>query len=277
MKYFFSHCDTLIKDWLSSSFITTGTYKNDPFLSVQKKPNGGLLQPKYINLMPEPFWGDPGDPDKKNLAVMLNLNPGYGNNDHKYIGKTAVAGSLSNGYPSFAKTNPYLTNPSFHPDAYDWWQKRLAWLKSIFGEGEELPFVLELCPWHSHNWSEAGIVQFNKNQIDHIEKYVLLPAQEAVKNSVSGCIFSIGKVYTRLYPELGFKLVKEWEPDSSNKNWPTSPKTKKPKNVHFKYYKKDTETGTIKVLSIWIWGSNKTPCSEFLDIEKEIVEYIRTH
>lgn len=63
--------------------------------------------------------------------------------------------------------------------------------------------------------------------------------------------------------------------------WPLSNKTKKEKNVHFLYYSKTIQTDSgakiIKVLSIWLWGSNKTPCSEFLPIEKDIIQYVQTH
>ena len=75
MKELYRRSDTLMKDWLSDHFTDTDTFKNDPFLSVQKKPNGGLLQSKYIDLMPEPFLGNP-DPEN-NLVVMLNLNLFY--------------------------------------------------------------------------------------------------------------------------------------------------------------------------------------------------------
>ena len=49
--------DKLIVDWMSSDFQNTDTYKNDPFLSIQKKPDGGLLKPEYIELMPVLYVG----------------------------------------------------------------------------------------------------------------------------------------------------------------------------------------------------------------------------
>lgn len=278
MKELYRRSDTLIKDWLSDHFTDTDTFKNDPFLSVQKKPNGGLLQSKYIDLMPEPFLGNP-DPEN-NLVVMLNLNPGYGETDAQFIGKKVVSERLANGYSEFAKTNPYLTDPSFHPAAYEWSRKRLIWLRSILDvdeNDERLQFVLELCPWHSHKWGEARINNLNAAQIQYINDNVLVPATKAAKQSKAGFIVSVGKIYTKLYPELGFELVKEWEPDEKDSGWPKSRKTSKPKSVHFKYYKKVTGSETVKVLSIWIWGCNKTPCSEFLPLERSIVEYIRNH
>ena len=273
MKDFYDRCDALIEDWLNPHFNKTLTFRNDPFLKVQKKPNDGLLKPDYINLIPELFYGDPDS----NLAVFLNLNPGFGKNDSKYIGKASIKnqGVLSCGYSCFARTNPYLINPLFHPDAYDWWQKRLKWLKAIFEYSEKkLPFIMELCPWHSKRWSDAGIAEFNTSQKQYIQQNVLAPAAYAAKNSVAGFVISIGKAYTTIYPSLGFNLVKEWKPGVGIHGWPRNPKTGKDKQVHFEYYK---NLDGIKILSIWLWGSNKTPCNEFLPIEKEIVTYIRNH
>ena len=271
--------DKLIVDWMSSDFQNTDTYKNDPFLSIQKKPDGGLLKPEYIELMPEPFFGDP----ENNLAVILNLNPGYGPDNKKHIGKNEVKDKLSQGYSTFAKTNPYLTQPDvnqkpFHPEAHKWWAKRYNWLKSILGydKDDRKPFTLEFCPWHSNNWSDAGINidDFINIHQDYIRDSILLPAAYAINNnrSVSPCIISIGKTYTKLYKSLGFTIEKTWQrPEIVKGVWPG-------KEVFFEYYKKiEINNQTIKALAIWLNGSNKTPSEEFIDIEKDIIEYIKTH
>lgn len=39
----------------------------------------------------------------------------------------------------------------------------------------------------------------------------------------------------------------------------------------------DLPSGDIKVLFIFMTGSNKTPSKDFYDIEKIILEYIKTH
>ncbi len=270
----FNHCDQMVSNWMN------GSLTNDPFLSTQKN-NRGLLKSDYIDLMPEPFWGNPNDSNK--VAVMLNLNPGFGNQDKKYIGKQAVSRVLpnfQNSYSTFAQTSPYFTNHSFHPCATDWWNKRYDWLKSLFGNAS-FPFVLELCPWHSHNWSEARIDIFTPQQKQYIETYVIDPAWKAAQRSVSHLIISIGKKYVDIYQNLGFTLEKEWGPgqhSSIKSPWPQSNKTKKDKNVHFLYFSKCIEgEQKIKVLSIWLWGSNKTPCADFLNVEKDIIAWIATH
>lgn len=113
---YYSYCDKLVADWLSSNFQSTDTYNNDFFLTRNSK----LKDPNYLDLMPELFFGDPDN----NLAVMLNLNPGFGETNKDCIGKEVVLGRLSKGYSTFAKTFPYLSDPTFHPDATDWWGRR---------------------------------------------------------------------------------------------------------------------------------------------------------
>lgn len=274
----YKRSDKLIDDWLSNNFANTGTYKTDLFLSVQKKPNGGLLKPEYIDLMPEPFFGNPDD----NLAVILNLNPGYGEKDKFYISKDKVKNVLSNGYSVFAKNNPYLTDCKFHPDAFKWWKLRLKWLCNLelccMGNNSgKLPFVMEFCPWHSHNWGEANLDLSSPEIKDYIEKNVLLPAVYAVKQSVLGFVISIGKIYSDLYSCLGFIKEKEWSANSGITDWPISPRSGKPTDMHFEYYKKIIENQNIKVLSIWHSGSNYPPSNNFLLLEKEIIDYIRNN
>ena len=73
--------------------------------------NDKLKNPEYnyLDLMPELFFGDPDN----NLAVMLNLNPGFGDTNKNFIGKKVVTKRLSKGYSSFAKSFPYLSDPLF--------------------------------------------------------------------------------------------------------------------------------------------------------------------
>ena len=237
MSHFFHRCDNLIKDWQKNCFNTTKTFKSDPFLNVKKTGGkAGLLKPGYIDLMPEPFFGDP----ENNLGVLLNLNPGCGKNDRKFIGKKVVKGRLHKGYSAFAKTNPYLTDPSFHPDAHVWWKKRLHWLEDLldYKENDRLPFIMGFCPIQSHRLTEAGITRLNSNQQTYIQHNVLNPAAYAAKHSELGFIISTGEVFTKIFPTLGFNLIKEWEPNTGISGWPKHPKTGKDQQVHFKYYKK---------------------------------------
>ena len=269
IKKYYSYCDKLVEDWLSPNFPSTDTYNNDFFLARNNK----LKDPKYLDLMPELFFGDPD----KNLAVMLNLNPGYGEKDQFSIGKNVVAKRLSKGYSSFAKSFPYLSDPLFHPDATDWWYRRERWIKEDILDGNPdglHPFSIELCPWHSNSWNEALSSGFkDKNFLDFVEKNLLPVISYASKHSTVGAVLSIGKVYCGLYESLGFECKRKWEPECKIHNWPHSTKTGKPKKVYFRYYY--SEKYDIKAICIWLWGSNKTPSSSFKDIEQQILNSLK--
>ena len=266
---YYSYCDKLVTDWLSPNFQSTDTFNNDFFLTRNSK----LKDPKYLDLMPELFFGDPDN----NLAVMLNLNPGYGETNKNFIGKSVVTKRLSKGYSSFAKSFPYLSDPTFHPDAADWWRRRERWLREDVLDEKALdglhPFSIELCPWHSKKWNEALSSGFkDKNFLDFVEKNLLPVISYAAKHSTVGAVLSIGKVYCDLYESLGFECKRKWEPECKIHNWPHSTKTEKPKKVYFRYYY--SEKYKIKAICIWLWGSNKTPSSSFKDIEQQILKSI---
>ena len=267
IQKYYSYCEKLVADWLSDNFHSTYTYQKDFFLTRSKK----LRVPKYLNLMPELFFGDPYN----NLAVMLNLNPGYGKTNKKFIGKKVVTKRLSKGYSTFAKSFPYLSDPSFHPDATDWWCRRERWIKEDILDGKAPdglhPFSIELCPWHSKKWNEALSGGFkNGSFLEFVKKNLLPVISYAAEHSTVGAVLSIGKVYCDLYDSLGFTLKQEWGP--SNPNWPCDPKTGKPKKVYFRYYY--SKKYNIKAICIWLWGSNKTPSSSFKDIEQQILKHI---
>jgi hypothetical protein len=268
IKKYYSYCDKLVADWLSSNFQSTDTYNNDFFLTRNSK----LKDPKYLDLMPELFFGDPDN----NLAVMLNLNPGFGETNKDCIGKEVVLGRLSKGYSTFAKTFPYLSDPTFHPDATDWWGRRERWIKEDILDGKAPeglhPFSIELCPWHSNSWNEAlsGGLK-DKHFLDFVENQVLPVISYAAKNSWTRAVLSIGKVYCDLYDSLGFTLKHEWGPNSPN--WPCDPKTGKPKNVFFRSYY--SEKYGLKAICIWLLGSNKTPSRSFKDVEQQILNSLK--
>jgi hypothetical protein len=264
IKKYYSYCDKLVGDWLNPNFPSTATYKKDFFLTRNQK----LQDPKYQDLMPELFFGDPD----RNLAVMLNLNPGYGDTNKNFIGKNVVAQRLSKGYSSFAKAFPYLSDSLFHPDAFCWWHRRERWIKEDILDGKAPeglhPFSIELCPWHSKKWNEALSGGFkDKSFLEFVEENLLPVISYAAKHSLTRAVLSIGKVYCGLYESLGFTLKQEWGPN--NPNWPCNSKTGKTKKVYFRYYY--SEKYDIKVICIWLWGSNKTPSSNFKDIEQQIL------
>lgn len=290
---FYSQSKTIIQQWKKINLSDPDSYSSVPFLDTQKKGKG-LLIDKYIDLMPEPFWGDP----ENCMAVMINLNPGYGEDDKWYIGRKAIheRGVLSAGYLALAKKNPYFTNAAFHPAATVWWGKRLSWLHKVLNrQGDNrLPFMTELCPWHSSKWGEAKIDVAKDNPV-YIQEVFKAAAYASSKSETP--IISIGKA-SEVYGSL-MRLQQTWSPENKNLNilskyrenmqtplvWPQGKKKKKGeddkeefnKNVYFDYYKTEIDGKSVKLLNIWMKGSNNTPSDEFLPIERAIIKYIEAN
>lgn len=290
---FFAQSESIIQQWQKIDLSDPSSYNKAPFLEMQQ-PGMGLSQDKYLKLMPEPFWGDPDNC----MAVMINLNPGCGDDDKFYIGKDAIQAKkvLSSGYVAFAKQNPYFTNAAFHPAATVWWGKRLTWLHKVLNrQGDyRLPFMTELCPWHSSKWAEAKIDVANDNPV-YIQEVFKAAAYASSKSKTP--IISIGKA-SEVYESL-MSLQQTWRPEKNNLNvlsnyredmqfpltWPLGKKKKNGKdekeefnkNVYFDYYKTEIGGECVKLLNIWMKGSNNTPSDEFLPIERAIIKYIEAN
>lgn len=267
IKDFYKSCDVLIEKWQNGVSLDL-----DPFLKKCKEERD-LRKEEYLKLMPEPFWGDP----ENSLVVIINLNPGYSEDDEFYIGREVMkeSGKLEKGYSSFARTNPYFTDATFHPAATSWWSKRLEWIHKVFEcyNEKRLPFMLELCPWHSKKWAEVKINYSDEEQEKYIKDFVINAAKFAIGHATIPLIISIGKT-GEILKQLGFvKTEKCFGPNNHPElSWP-SRKDGKDKNVHFDFYQYDGDD--IVLLNIWMLGSNHTPSDEFLDIEKSIIKEIK--
>lgn len=269
IKDFYKRCDKFIEEWLDGA-----NYSADPFLAHCRK-GSGLRKKEYTRLLPELFWGNPN----RCLVVIINLNPGYGNDDKQYIGRKTLLrnGQLASGYSTFARTNPCLVNASFHPAATAWWSQKLKWIHKVFDcfDDRRLPFMLELCPWHSKKWAEVKINVEDNNQLDYIRNYVIAPAAYASKYAKEPIIISIGKA-GEIYKKLGFCLLKTWGPNQHDDfpQWPENKKNDDAK-VYFDYYA--CLEKNIHILNIWMEGSNHTPSDRFFKIEQGIIKCIKNN
>lgn len=287
IKKFYEQSLGVIKTWQGIDLSKPATYNTVPFLEVQKKGKG-LLKEKYLDLMPEPFWGDPDNC----LAAIINLNPGFGDDDKDYIGKKATSKChlFSSGFLEFAKANPYFTHAWFHPAATSWWAKRLSWLHKVLEcQGSwRLPFMTELCPWHSAKWGEAKI-DFSTYKPDYVLN--VLDAAAYAANMAGTPIFAIGKAGDIYKNYLG-DPVQSWGPEDNKLDtlrkyskepleWPRKKKKGEDDesdiNVSFDYYKSELNGREIKLLNIWMLGSNHTPSDAFLPIERVILKYIENN
>nr|MCR4737308.1 hypothetical protein [Bacteroidales bacterium] len=167
-----------------------------------KKFNNELISPSVkgphqrpCNAMPEPFMGDPD----KNLVVLFNFNPGFGDQDVKNLCRENIRNLLkNNNYSEFIKSFPYLTHrPVFHPAGKDWWEKRENWLKGTFlplydknKQSKNHPLAIELCPWHSKAKGSVTVqdqyfnkvLQLAEYAFDHSDIKIMIALGSSIRN-----------------------------------------------------------------------------------------------
>lgn len=284
----------LVDSWISSG--TNINLKNelissDPFLSTQL-PGNGLLTPDYFDAMPEPYWGNIDN----NLVIYLDLNPGYTDSSNKkgypadnvVLSRSQMQPYICGRYSEYALSFPHLDPFPHHRAGADWWQSRMTWLNKVAemcgfvnSKSNETweckPFALELCPWHSKKWSDAGISVFSIEQKRWIEDNVFSMAQDAIKGSKLDFMIGIGKPVFDAATQLGFKEIKRWSSKKDIASWPVNASGKDVNKV-FSYLKKDNEDGSsIKLLAILKSMYQRTPSSRFDNVLRDIIAFIQSN
>lgn len=168
------------------------------------------------NLMPEPYWGDPANCS----IVIANLNPGGGEDPDETTPKTRCEKAhrdaikwfmgevKTSGYWNVAKRAPvFLSADELSKldatsdksgwarfscyNGWKWWYERggrRQWAehfcKDLAPETTRglKPFAMELCGWHSANWTPQASNAVKRNR-DDFDQYVLAPLFEAVRRS----------------------------------------------------------------------------------------------
>ena len=120
--------------------------------------------------------------------------------------------------------------------------------------------------------AERCMLRYKSAQKQYINDNVIEPAAYASKNAMIPLVISFGKA-GNIYQQLGFILRKSWGPNNPyGLAWPQRKKDGHNRDVHFDYYEHSGKE--IKLLNIWMTGSNHTPSDEFLKIEQEIIKHI---
>lgn len=299
---FETYCDNLIRDWHDDPTSLLPPSKTaDPFLTKSDILAGKEKEKPYFDVMPEPFLGDP----ENCSIVMINLNPGYSKGDENVLARSAYPTLCPSGYSAYAKAFPHLDKKPFHTEGAKWWTARKKYLDKIVSQycdtlleddKNRRPFAVELCPWHSKKWGEAGI-SIDSAIYNRMETRSLAPAFYAIKHSLVDFAVVVGAAAIPVLEQNGFKLIQSFGPEKDiegtpyprlskdNISFDNYPQTTKKRNkqpvgesdaeVFYKYYKK----GDLKVLSVSKTGSNNTPGPEYASrgIEKVILDYIKTH
>ena len=213
----------MVLQWLNNN---PKLFKTDPFLCTQHQGKG-LLTPKYIDTMPEPFWGS----TKENLAVIIDMNPGFTDVPNKggYPPDNVVLSrknmgpllTASGGYSAYADAFPQLCPSPHHKASSDWWLKRTKWLDKIvkmktgftntytYGFPDLKPFALEIVPWHSKKWSEVNLTD---SQSDWMNNVIIPLAYDALRGSKLNFILMLGnnRQTKSILNQVGFVQQRIW-------------------------------------------------------------------
>lgn len=281
MKNFINHWDEVFAYWVENGNVAP----NESHWNRQKERIG-----LFPELMPEPYIGDPYNCS----VVIMNYNPGAGNynlntekgredyrNDvvhhsalddpqkmsfhyaRDYREHVAAGGYLGRGVDPMYETSG-LTNAG-----KSWWSKRLDWFKELIPDSDKLPFAIELCGWHSHEWKN---IKYTPELLAKLKELLAPAIEEAIKNSDLGVGICVGAQWSwSVLPAFGYKDVtgevmglKDYK-----RGW-------KPLGGTRSYCILRDQNG-VYILNTWKsgFGNMNVPKPEFRPIEKEIIERIR--
>ncbi len=314
---FFNYWNTLIKDW---HVAPDKEIRKNVYLSKFSNPTSSPLYQGYVGhklidfykYRPEPYLGDP----ENCCAVMLNLNPGFGippsveeytHPDYKlqhceakdkihYDAKGFVpylSGQFVADPKECVKTRDDI------PSGVFWWNGsynkklqtctggRIDYIHHLynlyFGKTpNNLPFVLEVCPWRSYNFKlthifPEGIPENNNDKlVDVIDKYVITPALQATKGkSTLPFVICIGSAVKNLAKILNLETKPEWcwNGNKGIVQWPTHGNGQSIERTYTLYRRDD-----CYLLNIYAPGSNKPPGKGTFqkEIEPRIIENIKS-
>lgn len=310
---FFTYWDTLIKQWYKNP---DEVIKGNVYLSKFGDPASSPLYQgdagDFYKYRPEPYLGDP----ENCCAVMLNLNPGFGvpagvdektHPDYK-LQHCDAADKIHYDEKRFI---PYLAGEFVEdpetcvksrediPGGVFWWNGtynskenrctggRIDYIHHLyclyFGtKPDRLPFVLEICPWHSQSLNLGYIfpngvpTDPNDQLIKVINDNVISPALLATKeNNTLPFVICIGNVVKELADVLTLETKPEWcwNENSGMKQWPVRKDGKRVKRTYTLYHRDG-----CYLLNISAPGSNKPPGKGPFqsEIEPEILDYIKS-
>lgn len=281
MEKYLEHWDNIFTEWIAAGTIPQSESYWEP--QVEKI---GLLG----ELMPEPYLGDPYNCS----VVILNYNPGAFNYNtkseeglKKYLADpvhysrlsdpTSMAYHYAQNYRKRATAGGYLgrcvdpmyENSSLTQAGKCWWCKRMDWSRELISESNRLPFAIELCGWHSHEWKN---IKYTPEILAKLKELLAPAIEEAIKNSDLGIGVCVGAQWSwKVLPAFGYKDVtaevmgmkdykRGWKPLGGTRS--------------YCILRNDND---IYILNTWKsgFGNMNVPKPEFRPIEKKIIEKIK--
>lgn len=170
----------------------------------------------HTSVMPEPHLGDPNAP-----VVLLNLNPGYSEQDEETHSNAEFADACRKCALHDAQDYPfYLLNPAFPGGGFDWWSKKLKPLIAEFGRESvaRKVFCVEFFPYHSIKFAHDKLAVSSQQYSSWLVEQAI--ARDAVIVAMRGMRF-----WEKLVPDLHaygnlFKLNSAQNVTISQRNCP---------------------------------------------------------
>lgn len=321
---FIKHWNNFIEAWKKAPY---DVVKNDVYFSKygENREKSPLYQGTINNqtfdfykYCPEPYLGNP----ENCCAVILNLNPGFGvsgeeksHPDYKLQHWDYVKSNSTRYSERALKFDPYLSGEYINsgrknitkkskniPGGVFWWygyynnswhEGRVGYVnglyKTWFGQQpDKLPFALEICPWHSHNFnlshiflSQARRKTEQNDLIQAIKRYVLEPALEATAGTnVLPFVICIGQAITELSELLGLDEVKEcrWnEKEHDGCDWPSN--NNRSIRRTYQLYRYNCNGKWRYLLNTYAPGSNRPPRKDAFQnkVEPHIIDKIKNY
>lgn len=264
-KEFIEYWDQIIKEWSKNGIFPKG---EETWFEVNPKLKD------WVELMPEPYWGDPTNCS----VVILNYNPACkqeisikDQGHYQNTGSRSISRIMAPQYSAYALPFSILEEEPPCPfgcaEGRSWWMKRNEWFKRLIPDSSKKPFALELCAWHSPNWSST---RNNPRIYEYIKEKVEPIFKDAIKKSDLGIGLCIGKEFGDILKTLDYEDVTEkllnkkindcggWKPLVQNR-----------------WYRIYRSKDGIYVINSWSKGSNQVPSKDFIEYEKEIVKLIK--
>lgn len=238
----------------------------------------------HQKLLPTPYWGDPCNCS----AVLLNYNPGgpkieptaqYDEYDPNHRAQhidrkndpDSLTGAMCGSYSGRAWAFPWMNpEPPYDSEALAlsrrWLQRRAGWIERLAGNTGKRPFLMEVCAWHSYNWTRS---RFTPEQTEYINRCVLPVFREAVGNSDLKIGLIVGKMLgDRVFADFGFcNITGKLGLDTAGGDlW----QPLKDKNRWYRVF----SDGNICVINTWSLGSNSCPAEHFGEPEQQLIEKI---
>lgn len=240
----------------------------------------------HSNLMPEPYWGDPG----KCSAVLLNYNPGgpkgvppiedncHINHVKDPVDVSKMSGAMFKKYSDVAKGFPWKDKDSEYAfvtsekqkASKNWMLRRNKWICRLVGESDLPPFFMEICGWHSYSWKYG---EFTPAQYEYLKEKVIPVLNESINNSKLGIGLSIGKIIgEKLLGQLGYTDITgrlNLKGEVTQNGW-------KPIPANNRWYRVYQNNDKLSIINTWSEGFNIQPGKIFHPYEMELIKQIKS-